>query len=129
MVSRNIEEAIPAVATLTVRELVKPGATPVLTGKARSGWIASKTAAIHVADPEIVSAEEVASRAQRALGTKANIAYVANGVPYIGDLEAGSSAKAPEGFARQALVRAAHKAEEIKLLEPGSARRIKSSLF
>ena len=129
VVARNVEEAIPAVATFTTKELVKPGANPVLTGKSRSGRNASKSTPVYVKDPPIVSAEEVGARAERNLGRKAEKAYVTNGVPYVTKLEAGSSSKAPNGFVRQAFVKAVHKAEEIKLLEPGSSRRVAKSLF
>ena len=129
VVTRNMEEAIPAVAVYTAREIVEPGANPVLTGKSRSGWNGSKSAPIYVEDPEIVSPEAVVSKVSQAVGRKSDIAYLANGVPYITQLEAGSSSKAPQGFVRQALVRAVQKVEQIKLLEPGSAARVKNSLL
>lgn len=130
VVARNVEEAVPAVAAFTTKELVKPGANPVLTGKSRSGWNAGTgSSPQYDKDPAIVSAEEVGSRAERNLGDKADNAWVANGVSYVADLEAGSSSKAPQGFVRQAFVRAVHKAEEIDLLEPGSAKRVAKSLF
>lgn len=128
--SRNAQEAVPAVAAFITEELVKPGANPVLTGKSRSGWNAGTGGSpVYVEDPPIVSAAEVVNRAESNLGDRADSAWVANGVSYITDLEAGSSSKAPQGFVRQAFVRAVLKAEEIDLFEPGSAKRVYKSLF
>ena len=58
------------------------------------------------------------------MGKKADGAFVSNGVPYIGKLDQGSSQQAPAGFVRAAVVKAVAKLAGVRLLTPGSTKKI-----
>lgn len=77
-------------------------ATPVRSGRARANWRCS------IGAPQYTSDETTgldANRAQEAFRDSAagDVLYVTNSVPYIGQLEAGSSVQAPSGIAGSAI--------------------------
>lgn len=77
-------------------------ATPVRSGRACANWRCS------VGTPQYTCDEDTrldTRRAQEAFGNSAagDVLYVTNSVPYIGQLEAGSSVQAPSGIAGSAI--------------------------
>lgn len=92
-------------------------ATPVDTGWARANWIASIGAPV-IADLSLIrSREQRAAGVQNAVGEQATgtatvaanykrgKTYVTNNVPYIVDLNDGTSMQAPSGFVQEAIVK------------------------
>lgn len=93
-------------------------ATPVDTGRARANWVVSlgspsKAQGRQVPTKGSDSAARGSANAQRAIAhgerviaqwtpSKGSI-FISNGVPYIQELENGSSSQAPEGMVKQAL--------------------------
>lgn len=92
------------------------GGTPVDTGWARANWIPS----IGAANGALAGTRQAAERgsinlsmAQRGLALiatryrlKQGPVFISNGVPYITELNDGSSAQAPAGFVQSAILRA-----------------------
>jgi len=92
------------------------GGTPVDTGWARANWVP----AIGAANGALAGTREAAERgninlslAQRGLALIATRyklqqgpVFISNGVPYIGQLNDGSSRQAPAGFVQSAILRA-----------------------
>lgn len=92
-------------------------ATPVLTGLARSSW----TAAVGAPDlsPRAPRTElETIHEAQAAIRSAPadSEIHVANAVPYLAELNAGSSRKAPAGFVERAAAVGAAVAGQARLL-------------
>jgi hypothetical protein len=101
-------------------------ATPVDTGLARSNW----TAAVGAPDlsprtPRLqLDTIHEAQDAIRAAPADSEI-HVANGVPYLAELNAGSSRKAPAGFVERIAAEGAAVAGQARLLRPtGRGRRL-----
>lgn len=119
----NTEKAVRDAATAFV--LVAVPLTPVLSGRARSNWRASVGAPLLV--DEAVAAEGDADAAtNRSLGLSLPVIrlwrigvgplFIANGVPYVPELDAGSSAKAPAGMTAAGLAAAGAVARRARLL-------------
>lgn len=84
--------------------------TPVDTGWARANWVPSvgTPAQGTAGSRDRVTQGPQAQGEARMLGYKISqgAAFITNNVPYIGELNAGSSAKAPAGFVEAAIMRA-----------------------
>jgi hypothetical protein len=107
--------------------------TPVDTGRARSNWFVSFGSPV-LTDNEPPGGDSVSARGRQAadqafsqgrpviaswrLGS--GDIYVSNGVPYIGELDRGSSRQAPKGMSRQAILAGRRVLKETKLLPPGT---------
>jgi len=75
--------------------------TPVDTGRARGGWVASVGNPSSSKGSQDTSGSATISKANRkAAGSVGNIYYLANNVEYIMLLEYGRSGQAPQGMAR-----------------------------
>lgn len=75
--------------------------TPVKTGRARGSWVASITSPIFIDSGSDKDGGPTKGRAKGAVSqAMGKVYYLANGVPYIGRLEFGSSIQAPQGMAR-----------------------------
>ena len=122
-VDENSASIVPHIVVSIIDDVSQD--TPVKTGMARSGWNASKYGPDYVRRPDIVSQGEVVNRAISRMGTRANSAFVSNGVPYIGLLDQGSSQQAPAGFVRAAVRRAVMKLGGVRLLQNGSAKKLR----
>jgi hypothetical protein len=103
-------------------------ATPVLTGFARSNWVASKGSVPNMmrrpARGQVETVEEIRT-AVNGVGADGTVT-IANGgekVPYLGRLNAGSSAKAPAGFVKIAALAGAAAAAAGTLLRRRRRRR------
>ena len=81
-------------------------ATPVDTGRARANW------QVGIGAPVLEATEDTdkdggptinRNNAKIALRQERQTVYISNNVPYIGRLNAGSSAKAPAGFVEEAV--------------------------
>jgi hypothetical protein len=93
-------------------------ATHVDTGRARSNWIVSVRGPNHTVRPpyaqgeglgkgEGANAAAAIAQGQRAIRLRPKNGgdiYIQNNLPYIGDLNAGSSAQAPANFVAKAIV-------------------------
>lgn len=94
--------------------------TPRDTLRATNGWNVSNGAAPDFSDggrrlyPE---PEDGQTAAERAIPKGSEQANIANGVPYILDLDQGTSQQAPAGFVRRATVRAVGFILSIRLLD------------
>lgn len=81
---------------------------PVLTGRARGNWqVTFGAAASGELDPWPSSAQEVIDRGQAVVDsiTTLGAVYLTNNVPYISELEKGSSTQAPQGMVQVTLDR------------------------
>lgn len=92
-------------------------ATPVDTGWAQANWVARIGAPfeedLSEVEPSPQAATSAASRQQASLGAVAaryqlqqGAVFVSNNVPYITNLNDGSSQKAPRGFVQMAIAKA-----------------------
>jgi len=124
IITENAERVIPAAAINFAGNVAED--TPIDTGKALSGWQASKSGPVYESNPTITSPEGVKSAAKQKLGTSAKEAYVSNGVGYIGLLNHGSSQQAPAGFVRSAITRTISNLKGFRVLRKGSAADIEN---
>jgi len=97
-------------------------ATPVDTGRARANWL------VDVDNERIEATEDTDKSGQAAIAAgraainsfnperNARI-YITNNLPYIGPLNAGSSAQAPANFVQAAVMRGQQQTKNIKILE------------
>ena len=83
--------------------------TPVRTGRARSNWLPSFSAPRN-SSSESTGGSPMINFSGYALGDKI---FLANNLPYIGRLNAGSSKQAPAGFVDDAILRAKRSAKEV----------------
>lgn len=83
--------------------------TPVRSGRARMSWNVTddlpdlQPAPEVASDPDAAKAFALAKLAQLKFTQPYTVTYVANGLPYIVELEHGSSKQAPQGMVRLAL--------------------------
>lgn len=109
LVAVNSTKAVRAVALAVDQQVVR--STPVDTGRARSNWIASINS-----PPPIVNREPLAgpgsagpaiAEAQSIIGQFKEVdgsIWISNSVPYIGELNRGTSAQAPPNFVETAVI-------------------------
>ena len=93
---------IPRAATLElVRGVIR--ATPVDTGRARGGWQTGVGSAPEGDNKRLdkSAAKSIAEVEQNAPAGAGQVTYLANNVPYIMNLEQGTSKQAPEGMVRK----------------------------
>lgn len=119
---------------LTVHQVVVVG-TPVDTGRARSNWFVSFGSPV-IRNEESPADQSASLGARKRQATQhaidqgspviaswrlgAGDIYVANGVPYIGDLDRGTSRQAPTGMVKQAVIAGRRVLKQTKLLPPGT---------
>ena len=81
--------------------------TPVNTGWARANWVPSVGTPQEepVGSPDRVTTAPANAGVREILAWRfaQGLAFIANNVPYIGDLNAGSSRQAPAGFVQKAI--------------------------
>lgn len=75
-------------------------ATPVDTGRARGGWVASIGSPSTGGSTDTTGAKTISSANNKAKKAPGNVYYLTNGVEYIEYLEYGRSQQAPQGMAR-----------------------------
>ena len=121
-VTDNTDALVAHLSIAIVEDVVED--TPLDTGLARSGWNATKGGPVFLTDPDIINEEAVVSRAETQIGKVAKIVDITNGVPYIGQLNDGSSTQAPAGFVRAAVTKAIVKLNGIQLLKRGSSKKL-----
>ena len=120
--ANQIEEGAPRiVGRVTVVVAQALGfATPVDTGRARGGWLASLNVAREGEGPPDPSGTSVTTQA---LAIAARIreerdeAVIVNNVPYIESLNNGSSRQAPAGFVQTAIQLGSIEAGKARILE------------
>jgi len=105
-VTRNADKVVRRVVLAVDQTVVL--ATPVDTGRARANWIAALNAPAEAATAETDRSGR--KPIQQAGGVAASYdgdhdvaVHITNNLPYIGALDAGSSAQAPIGFVRSAV--------------------------
>lgn len=124
--AKNVEEnsvkLVRDILVGVVEELAL--STPVLTGRARANWQA-RAGSIPLGEVPVRSARETVDAAKKAAsGVQVDgEAFIANYVPYIGDLNRGSSAKAAAGFVDRALIVVEVQVRAARLLKEGSVIR------
>lgn len=121
---KNVEKTV-TLAAITANDSLAL-TTPVRTGRARANWQASIGAPVYTNDEPPVegsgqaSTELVKSRSRAVIFSwrvgKGPI-NIANGVPYIKKLEAGSSTQAPHGMLHRAAQSMAFVVRRAKLLD------------
>ena len=103
-----IEKVATKVTVDTTANLIET--TPVDTGWARSNWVPSigGFSGSPAGSKENVSDSEQAVGIASLAGYKIskNNLYISNNVPYIGDLNDGTSTQAPSGFVQNAIAKA-----------------------
>ena len=111
--------------TALVADQVVVQGTPVLSGRARSGWdvaIGSEPSSVPQSDPispqagtsqALASGRSVIGSWQQGQG----VIYISNGLPYIRRLEDGYSQQAPAGMVTDAATAARDYAQQQKLLK------------
>jgi ABC-type sugar transport system substrate-binding protein len=117
-VSQRVPQLTKEVAQHIVEDVAREN--PVLTGQSAANW---KTA-IGAPDtswdqgPNPQAGQHSIDSAKAALVSLAmgQTVYITNNVPYIVDLNSGSSAKAPAGFVETAIVDALHRTANFNLL-------------
>lgn len=92
--------------------------TPVLTGQAAGNWKTTIGAPDNSYDPGASSGQHSVDEAQRALShlQLGQTVYITNNVPYIVELNSGSSSKAPAGFVETSIIDALHRTANFNLL-------------
>lgn len=120
-------EAVKKVALVVDQRVVE--ATPVDTGKARSNWIASLNAPVtSTREPYSPGAggSTAAANAAAAIQQASTVistakpgdeVWLSNSVPYIGDLNNGSSTQAPENFVQTAAMSGLEELRNLEILE------------
>lgn len=128
LVSKNATKGVRAVALAIDNQVVF--STPVDTGRARSNWIASLNRPSTVINREPLSGPASAGpsvaealKVIKGFGENDKEIFISNSVPYINELNNGSSAQAPRNFVQKAIIRGIAVAKKIKLLglENGNA--------
>lgn len=129
----NATRLVRSVA-LTVHQTVVIG-TPVDTGRARSNWFVSFGSPVlkneeSPADQNASPGTRASQATQHALEQASPVIaswrlgagdiYVSNGVPYVDELDKGSSRQAPSGMTQQAVLAGRRVLRETRLLPPGT---------
>lgn len=115
-----VVEDISVEVVKTVRERIAER-TPKLTGRAAGSWNASVGTPNYSYQPETfndVSGSVDAGQVNLENFKLGDRAYVSNGIPYISDLNNGSSRKAPAGFVEASV-------QEVHSYLPEVVRRVK----
>lgn len=102
-------------------------ATPVDTGRARANWVVSINAPASGERPmpssPAAGASEALEQGREVVGrygtnSSHSAIHITNNLPYIGRLNAGSSAQAPAGFVEEAVQAAVAAVREARVLGP-----------
>lgn len=122
-VAKNTEKAVrrAGIAADTTAVL----ATPVDTGRARANWVASIGSPVFVekgkkGDEFDKSGGSALAQAKGIISgwkLRAGPIFLTNSLPYIVELDAGSSAQAPNGMSAQAIVAARAELKKARLLK------------
>jgi hypothetical protein len=95
--------------------------TPVDTGRARANWMVS-IGTPNLSETPSTSADVALQQGRDAIGSyqlgQGGI-FISNSVPYIQQLDQGSSAQAPAGISAQAIAAAKRQLVEVRLLDEG----------
>ena len=94
-------------------------ATPVDTGRARGNWqIGLGTPVRRETDANDRSGQETITRNSRRVAARVpgQTIFISNNVPYIVELNAGSSSQAPAGFVEEAVQAAVAAARRVRIL-------------
>lgn len=115
-IEKNANTAVQKAAFAIEARLVT--STPVDTGRARSNWLASlRYPRTDTVEPTSVADTITRARAVIELRRQHGGAiYLSNNVPYIGSLNAGSSAQAPAAFVEKAVLAGAAVVRGARLL-------------
>lgn len=120
--ANQVSQRIPVLVRTVAQNVVEDvaGGTPVLTGQSSANWKTS------IGAPDLTytmgdnprAGQQSIDDAKNALAALAlgQTVYITNNVPYIVDLNSGSSAKAPAGFVETAIVDALHRSANFNLL-------------
>lgn len=121
VVEDNTAKLVRKVALAVDAELVL--STPVDTGRARSNWQAEiNTPATGEAEP--VPPQQAIDDATRVIAESkpGDAIHITNNLPYIGRLNEGWSAQAPEGFVETAILHGAAQVKGAKLTIEGGVK-------
>ncbi len=121
-VVRNTEKAVRRAAVAADTTVVL--ATPFDTGRARANWITSIGSPLffHVGDPEDEFDKSGGPALAQGKGVisgwrlRAGPIFITNSLPYIVELDGGSSTQAPNGMSAQAVVAAVAELKKARLL-------------
>lgn len=118
----TVQQRIPMLSREVAQHIVEDVAreNPVLTGQSSANWKTSIGSPDNSWDPGPnpdagQHSIDAAKTALVALGMGQTV-YITNNVPYIVDLNSGSSAKAPAGFVETAIVNALQRTASFNLL-------------
>lgn len=116
-VGTNVEVVVRRVAILAFQGVVL--ATPVLTGRARSGWDVSVGGPVEVERGGIRSPGEIIQTGREAVNAYrlGSSIWLSNNVPYIVPLNSGHSAQAPSGFVQIAIQQARDAILGVRIVE------------
>jgi len=118
-VEKNAGKLVRRVALEIDQALVL--STPVDTGRARANWLVSLDSPRRDAVDASSAGDALASGASVIHGAKdGQKIYISNSLPYIGRLNAGSSAQAPAGFVEAAALHGVRIVKGARLLKGGS---------
>lgn len=113
----QINKAVAQLAVAVVSEVAPD--TPVLTGRASSNWLSAVGAPImyYKENPNMNGGpqESIDMAVDVLRGYKGGVIHITNNVPYIADLNAGTSRKAPALFVQAAILRATYSFKSFKL--------------
>lgn len=116
-VDASINRALVRYAVDIVTEVAR--ATPSLSGRAASNWnvgVGNRPAGYRDNPFHNNGADESIDNARQALaGYNGGVIYIVNNVPYIAELNRGSSHKAPAMFVQAGISRATYKFKSYKL--------------
>ncbi len=128
-IDRRLDGLVKEAATYVMYEIqdVPPDGTPRKTLRAVNGWNASNGPVPDWTDPgeAFLHSEPDPEAELRKIPTITEEANIANAVPYIGQLEFGSSTQAPVNFVRIAISRAVSYLDHAKLLGKVNRKRSK----
>lgn len=115
-VQQNIPKMMRGVAEAVVDSVAN--STPQLTGQAAGNWKTTVGSPSSAWDQGPNSPSTSLADAAAALSTlrEGQVIYISNNVPYIVDLNQGSSAKAPAGFVEMSVMSGVHVAGNFNLL-------------
>ncbi len=109
---RFVSNVVKIIAINVTKDITR--STPVLTGHAKSNWIPSISAPRTDVAGSPASVNKGAQKAGIAslagYSIKRGRVFIVNNVSYIGDLNNGSSAKAPSGFVQGGIIRGVSRA-------------------
>ena len=121
-VEDNAEDIIQGAALVADQVIVQ--GTPVLSGRARSGWdvtIGAVSSYVPEGEPSTPSAgaSQAIARGEATIGSwrlGAGTIYISNGLPYIRRLDEGYSGQAPSGMTADAAMAAREYVNEQRIL-------------